>query len=73
MSADKMYLGLFVTLVSVVVAFFALAGLALGDCVTAECHLGDRDRPMWAAVIVTCTVLANGAMWFLLIRSAMKD
>jgi len=68
MGPTKTYLGAFLTLGSVVFAFFAIVGLAVGDCATTECASNDRHRPLWALAIIAGTVVANVAMWFLLRR-----
>ncbi|MEZ5971507.1 MAG: hypothetical protein R3C31_06890 [Hyphomonadaceae bacterium] len=73
MGPTKTYLGAFLTLGSVVLAFFFIVGLALGDCVTAECKLTDTHRPLWALGVIVGTVAANIAMWFLLSRGDRTD
>lgn len=68
MGPAKTYLGFFLTLCSVVLAFFFIVGLGLGDCATPECELQDNHRPLWVLGVVVGTVAANVAMWFLLSR-----
>lgn len=68
MGAARTYLGAFLTLGSVVLAFFFIVGLALGDCATADCQVNDHNRPMWALGVIVGTLVANVVMWFLLSR-----
>ena len=60
--------GCVLTVISILLALATLLGLALGDCATEECRLDDNNRPLWALGVVVGTVLANIAMWFVIIR-----
>ncbi|ANP45893.1 hypothetical protein ATE48_08145 [Candidatus Viadribacter manganicus] len=73
MGPSKTYMGAFLTLGSVVFAFFAIVGLGVGDCATPECALNDRHRPLWALAIIVGTLVVNVAMWFLLSRGGKTD
>lgn len=74
MGPTKTYLGAFLTLGSVAFAFFAIVGLAVGYCATPECAaLNPSHRPLWALAIVFGTIIANAAMWFLLMRDDESD
>ena len=73
MGPFKTYLGAFLTLGSVVVAFFFIVGLAVGHCATPECAATDQHRPLWLLGIVVGTIAANVLMWFLLSRGDKTD
>jgi len=73
MGPTRTYLGAFLTLGSVVLAFFMIVGLALGHCATPECELVDEYRPWWMLGIIVGTIAANVAMWFLLGRADKTD
>ncbi len=74
MGPTKTYLGAFLTLGSVVLAFFFVVGLGVGHCATPECAwLKDNHRPWWALGIIVGTVAANVAMWIALSRGDKTD
>jgi hypothetical protein len=73
MGPTKTYLGAFLTLGSVVLAFFTIVGLALGDCAAPECEFVADHRRLWAFGILVGTILANVLMWFLLSRGDKSD
>lgn len=74
MGPTKTYLGAFLTLGSLAFAFFAVVGLAVGDCATSDCaDLDPSHRPLLALAIVVGTIIANVAMWLLLLRHDRSD
>ena len=71
--APRFSTGCLLTVISISLAFLTLAGLALGDCATAECRMNDDNRPLWALGIALGTAAANVAMWLLISRRNKAD